>query len=160
PSDTAGTPSGDRARADNTKKKEAPRKDAQGSRDAQNTGKADSKDRKPKRDASRDQGKTDRGKKDQAGGDKPRKDGPAKDKGKKVGGGGKGVPDTEPQVVARHVPPAQGQPRTILVRRGKDETEWQRLERGERNKRNKLDISTGDTLVSLPGYRSAVELNN
>jgi hypothetical protein len=146
--DTAGNAAADRGRDNQNKKPSRPGKNSKDSRAANGSA-------KEKGQGGRDGG----GEKDGRKTDKEKdgaKDGPRKDKSVagpgKDGGGERSIPDTEPKVMARFLPPAQGQPRTILVRRGKGETEWQRLEGRNR------DISTGDTLVSLPGYRSAVQL--
>src|SRR5262249_8120966 len=58
--------------------------------------------------------------------------------------------DGEPREVAQYLPPAPQQPGCILLRRGTGEDRWQRL------KANRRGVSTGDTLVSLPGYRSEI----
>jgi hypothetical protein len=97
-----------------------------------------------------DKGDKDKGETDKGG--KDRDD--AGDKDKKSGGPADTIPNAEPRVVGRHVPPGVGEARTILVRQEKDSKEWERLER------NHLEVKTGDTLVSLPGYRSTVRFFN
>ncbi len=64
------------------------------------------------------------------------------------------IKNAPPRVVGRYVPPAAQKLPAILLRRAKGEDNWKRLER------NALDVSTGDRLVSLPGYRSDVRFDN
>jgi hypothetical protein len=63
-------------------------------------------------------------------------------------------PKKEARTVARYMPPANRGLPSILLRRAAGKTDWQRLGPAQR------DISTGDTLVSLPGYRSAVHFKS
>jgi hypothetical protein len=98
------------------------------------------------------------------------KDGAVKDKkegtktDKSATDGGKRIKDkTSPEMPlpsaaawrhARYVPPAPREPASILLRRKQGDDEWVRRE----PKRPEVEI--GDTLVSLPGYRSEVQLDN
>jgi hypothetical protein len=100
--------------------------------------------------------------KDKKGKDKRTKDLAKTDDGKKDGGKSntdKPVPPkplrfTEPWHEARYVPPAPREPSSILLRHKKDDDEW------ERRELKHTEIDAGDTLVSLPGYRSDVRLDN
>ena len=60
-------------------------------------------------------------------------------------------PNVEHQVVAKYLAPMAG-PASILLRRTSAKDAWQRVKPG-------TAISTGDTLVSLPGYRTDLQLN-
>jgi hypothetical protein len=64
------------------------------------------------------------------------------------------IPKAEPRLVAHYAPPGTNEPRSILLRRGRDESDWLRL--GGKN----LDVRTSDRLVSLPGYHSEVRFDN
>jgi hypothetical protein len=106
--------------------------------------------------AGRDDGKKDdkepRGDRDDADrdgrkvGDRDDKDKPAEREPHKP------IPDREPRVVAKYV--STSAPAPILLRRRKGEEEWKRVEG------KNPAISTGDGLVSLPGYRSDLRFDN
>jgi hypothetical protein len=57
-------------------------------------------------------------------------------------------------VVARYAPPPSDAWPSILLRRPAGKSSWQRLSRDQR------DIAAGDTLLSLPGYRSEVRFTS
>jgi hypothetical protein len=64
------------------------------------------------------------------------------------------IPVAEPRVVGRFVQPGPKDDPAFLLRHGPKATQWQRL--GPKQ----LTVSTAETLVSLPGYHSAVRLDN
>jgi hypothetical protein len=101
--------------------------------------------------------------KDENGRDRAEKDGKSnkgpKDRRKSDSGKSpmkKVLPSAPPWRQAKYAPPATGEPASILLRRKKgDDSPWER-----RQLPNNLAVDLGDTLVSLPGYRSDVQLDN
>ncbi len=65
-----------------------------------------------------------------------------------------GAAQAESRPVGRYLPRSSGEPASFLVRRGADGKQWQALD-AENQK-----VFAGDTLVSLPGFRSDVLFAN
>jgi tRNA A-37 threonylcarbamoyl transferase component Bud32 len=118
----------------------------------QRRARADAVPRVPARDDRKNDGREPRGDRDDADGD-GRKDGGRDNRDRPPEREPhRPIPDREPRVVAKYV--STSAPAPILLRRRKGEEEWKRVE--EKNPA----VSTGDGLVSLPGYRSDLRFDN